>query len=333
MDESGHTGQGEASPLPGYSPDTHDDCERELREISFDGLPALALDAPLEPQLAGLVHKARLTAPAACFAFETALLDLAGQRLGRPLATLLGPPRASVPVSALIEGASPAALVRSARLASERGLRTLKYKIGRPGGFEEELASLQAVRDALGDTVALRLDANQSFSHEEVRQRLTVLAPLGPELVEEPIAGGLQSISPALLAELADLVPLAADETLQRGEARAALGPLLASGRLRALVLKPMALGGLSICLQLSREAARQGVALVATHLFDGPVALAATAALALALPGRVLACGLDRHPGLGGWPAVELPGWGAATLTPCERPGLGLPLISPLEA
>jgi L-alanine-DL-glutamate epimerase-like enolase superfamily enzyme len=332
MDDRGHTGQGEASPLPGYSPDTCDDCERELREIQFDGLPALTLDAPLEPQLGELLHKARLTAPAACFAFETALLDLAGQRLGRPLAALLGTPRGGVPLSALIDqidGASPSALVRSARLASERGLRTLKCKIGRPGGFEEELAGLWAVRDALGDTVALRLDANQSFPHEEVRQRLAALAPLGPELVEEPIAGGLQSISPMRLAELADLVPLAADETLQRAEFRTALGPLLATGQLRALVLKPMALGGLSSCLQLAREAAGQDVALVVTHLFDGPVALAATAALALALPGRVLACGLDRHPGLAAWPVVDLPGWGAATLTPCERPGLGLPLIT----
>lgn len=328
-DDHGHVGQGEASPLPGYSPDSCDECERELRALRLEALPSIDLDAALLPQLRDILHQARLTAPAACFAFETALLDLVGQRLGRPLAALLGAPRASVPLSTVIDGPSPAALARAARLASERGIRTLKCKIGRPGGFEEELAGLHAVRDALGNAVALRLDANQRFSEEEVQQRLAALAPLEPELVEEPIAGGLQSVSPARLAELAELVPLAADETLQRPEARATLVPLLATGRLHALVLKPMALGGLHICLQLAEEAARHDVALVVTHLWDGPVGLTAAAALALVLPGRVLACGLDRHPGLAAWPTVELPGWGPATLTTCERPGLGLPLIS----
>ncbi|HEX2572373.1 MAG TPA: enolase C-terminal domain-like protein [Polyangia bacterium] len=333
VDDRGQVGQGEASPLPGYSSDTLSECERALRALRVEALPAMDLEAALGPQLGDLLQEARLTAPAACFAFETALLDLVGQRLGRPLSRLLRAPRVSVPLSTVIDGASPEALVRAARLASERGIRTLKCKIGRPGGFEEELAGLHAVRDALGDTVALRLDANQGFTPEEVRQRLGALAPLRPELVEEPIAGGLQCVSPERLAELAELVPLAADEALQRAEARAGLGPLLATGRLRALILKPMALGGMGVCLRLAEEAARQDVALVVTHLWDGPVGLTAAAALALALPGRVLACGLDPHPGLAAWPAVELPGWGAATLTASERPGLGLPLISPPPA
>jgi L-alanine-DL-glutamate epimerase-like enolase superfamily enzyme len=54
-----------------------------------------------------------------------------------------------------------------------------------------------------------------------------------------------------------------------------------------------MVLGGALACLELARRAAGLGLAVYASHLHDGPIARAATLALARALPGRVLPCGI----------------------------------------
>ena len=65
------------------------------------------------------------------------------------------------------------------------------------------------------------------------------------------------------------------------------------------------------------------------THLFDGPVALAAACELALALPpDGLLPCGLDPHDGLVAFPAVDVPRLRHAGLvSPTSRPGLALDL------
>ena len=55
------------------------------------------------------------------------------------------------------------------------------------------------------------------------------------------------------------------------------------------------------------------------------PIALQAACALALALPGRVLACGLDRHAGLAAWPPFTVTAVGDAELRAVMTPGLGL--------
>jgi L-alanine-DL-glutamate epimerase-like enolase superfamily enzyme len=215
-----------------------------------------------------------------------------------------------VPLTALLSGDLPAA----GRAARERGIRTVKVKVG-VGDFSRELGALHALRRA-EPGLALRLDANQAFSLADAPRVLRALAELRPELVEEPIVDGF-------LGELTSApVPIAADESL--AGPWLALEPALRTGVVRAVVLKPMALGGITRCLELAARAQALGAGVVVTHLWDGPVGLATAAALALALPGA-LASGLGRHPALAAYPALTLAGLGDAILTPSDHPGLGL--------
>jgi L-alanine-DL-glutamate epimerase-like enolase superfamily enzyme len=133
---------------------------------------------------------------------------------------------------------------------------------------------------------------------DEARQRLAELEALRPQFVEQPT-------SSAALAELGRCaVPWAADESLQDPQQ---LAPLLDAAGCVAWVLKP-ALLGLRRARELALLAQQRGLGVVITHLFDGPVGLAAACELALSLPTVPWACGLDRHPGLAAWPAVALP-------------------------
>jgi len=325
-DDSGVCGQGEASPLPGYSPDSAGAVRAALETFLADPLPHLELSRPLLPQVAAAVARLRPW-PAATFAAETALLDLLGRRMGVPVWALLrgegeGDPK-PIAVAALLEGDSAGPLLEAARAARARGIATFKVKVGRKP-FLEELAVLFQLRHLIGYGVALRLDANGRFPAEVAGHRLLALAALRPEFVEEPA-------EPVVWPFLRNSpVTLALDESLQ-GEGGWARGrPWVRDGIARIVVLKPATLGGILRCMELARDAGHMGASTVVTHTMDGPVAMTAAAHLALALRRRAGACGLDRHSGLAPWGEVPLAWYGGAAVVPPREPGLGLPDLAP---
>ncbi|HKA91867.1 MAG TPA: enolase C-terminal domain-like protein [Haliangiales bacterium] len=228
-------------------------------EACRDALAAL-------PPLDGPADVARLpdALPAARFALETAILARGGG-----LAAHLGVAPRAVARCRLV------ADVAEADAAVADGAAALKVKIGVPG--DRDL--LAALRGRFG-AIPLRLDANGALAAAE----LDAYVRFRPELVEEPIA------DPRQLPPLP--FPVALDESLLR-LAAADVARLARAGRIQALVLKPMILGGAMRCLELARWAAGLGLATCASHLHDGPIARAATRALAEALPGRVLPCGV----------------------------------------
>lgn len=334
-------GRGEASPLPGYSPDTLAAATTDLQGWTSRTLPAdLDLAGPLGRQIEALLTP--LVTPSARCAIETALLDLAGQALERPLWWLLRQdgcqdttqPRVNegdvpdpVPLCGLITSEEPRAAIEAADRLRDRGLEVAKLKIGRPGNLENEIALVRTLRDR---GLQLRLDANGCLPPASLATILERLRPLTPALIEEPVAArDLLSHGPHHLRGL----PLGLDESLHDAEPTRWIDQLAACEALEAVVLKPMALGGLLPCMALARRAARHGAGAIASHLFDGPIAHVAAAHLALALPtpaGRPpWACGLDRHAGLDAWPPLPAdsfptPLFGARAVQASDQPGLG---------
>ncbi len=280
VERGGRAGTGECAPLPGRSPDRLDDC-----------LAALASAARVDDIPRAL--------PAARFALETALLDLAAQERGVSVAEVLAhSPARELVASAIVPlgGGSAAA--------------TWKVKIGR-GDLDEELAALIRMRRGL------RLDVNRGWSREQAARILPRLVGLEPAWVEEPVS------ATDLLALGRQPVPIALDESLldQPEESAAAL----AAGLVHAVVLKPALLGGQAACLDWAARARRAGALPVVSHLMDGPVALAAAIELALAMarPGDPPP-GLGAHDGLAAWPPVAIPQLQGQRLV-SHRPGLGV--------
>jgi len=315
---NGAVGVGEASPLPGYSPDTIDLCENALRSLTTDRLGGREKGEPVEPWLEESVRPLGPNAPAARFALESALLDLAGKDDGVSVSRLLGGPNANepIPLAALVQGETKEAVFDEIRHAVDRGIDTIKMKIGRPDCFDEELGLLRKVRNEFGDRLVLRLDANGAWDLVEAVAKLEALAGFAPQFVEQPVV-------PYLLLKLEDSpVPVAADETLALPGAAERLGLVPAC---RVLVLKPAVLGGFLPVLRIARTGKALRRRVVVSHLFDGPVALAAAAELALALPATPLACGLDRHRGLDAWPGPPVPHIRECSIVPPGLPGMGI--------
>lgn len=248
-------------------------------------------------------------------ALDVALLDLQGRLERRPLHRLLGaePAAEGVPINVLLPYGDFAAIARAADRARERGIGTVKLKVARRAGPETEVSWIARLRERHGGALAIRADANGRFDPAGARRFAEWLAPHRPEYLEQPVGA----------RELFDLgplaVPLAADESLAEPEAARRLRE---AGTVRIAVLKPLRLGGPRACLALARTLAAAGFALVVTHAFDGAIGFAAAAETALALPGPLLACGLDPEPlGLSG----RIPQDGGHRIVPHGEPGLGL--------
>ncbi len=316
-DGEGRWGQGEACPLPGYSPDTAEDVEAVLRRVAAEGIPFPgAVDETME-HLRGVLDPIRKRSPSAAFALETAALDLLGRRVGRPIVELLaGPDRLHpVAVNALIPVTDEEGALSAVRKAVARGIRTFKFKIG-AADFEGVRRILGRVRTEAGSSARIRLDANGAWDPRTAARRLERLAEYDPEYVEEPVPAGFLSgfrESP---------VPLAADESLRdplEGE-RIFENPVCT-----VFVLKPMLLGGSLAAMDWVRRVRGAGRRVVITHLFDGPVGVSAATHLACAAASEDLACGLDDHPGLEGWTTRRSPEIRNGILPVPDRPGLGM--------
>lgn len=320
IEGAGVVGLGEASPLPGPSPDDVDAAGRALDAVGrrLEGTP-LSLGSGADPLDAAAAAVERLAGdlpPSARFAVETAILDLVGQVRGTPLAILLGAqPGARVEASALLGDPGAVDAVDRARRLVAAGARTLKLKLGtRP--VDDDVAAVASLRGALGPSVALIGDANGVWSIDQARRAIAGLAPLAVGLLEQPVA-------PADLAGLGPVaIPVWADESLTSPRTR---GEILALPHLAGVALKPTVLGGLGAARAIAREAARRGLGVAVTHALEGPVALRACVALALALAPAGPRAGLWPHPGLAAWPDV------GAVATPAMAidPGAGLGLTA----
>jgi L-alanine-DL-glutamate epimerase-like enolase superfamily enzyme len=157
---------------------------------------AAALDSYLEPCLAGrALHGGRSLArrmqdvmastPAALAAVDMALHDLAAKRFGVPLVELLGRYHRSMPTSVTIGIESIEETLADAEACLGRGFKILKVKIG--DNLAQDMERLHKLREAVGPLVAIRVDANQGYSLDELKTFWRRTRDLNLELVEQPL--------------------------------------------------------------------------------------------------------------------------------------------------
>jgi o-succinylbenzoate synthase len=210
--------------------------------------------------------------PAECARWLAAACEAADEGWPAPL-------RTRIPVNVTVPAVGPEA---AHAITRRSGCRTAKVKVAEPGqGEADDIARVEAVRDALGPGGRVRIDANGAWEPGTAVRMIKALGEL--EYAEQPCA---------TLEELAEVrrrvsVPIAADESIRRAE-----DPL----RVRAadaadiVVLKVQPLGGVRAALAVAEAC---GLPVVVSSAVETSVGLAAGLALAAALPELPYACGL----------------------------------------
>lgn len=147
-------------------------------------------------------------------AIDTALWDLRCLRAGLPLWRMAGGAKPSVPLYSTEGGwlhIATEELVADALEMQRQGFAGSKIKIGKPT-LAEDRARLKAVRDAVGPSYHVLVDANQSFTLAEARRRADMLAEFDIGWFEEPMPGDDVGAHVALTA--ASPVPIAVGESM-----------------------------------------------------------------------------------------------------------------------
>lgn len=193
------------------------------------------------------------------------------------------PVRDRIPINCTVPAVGPE---RAHAIVAGSGCRTAKVKIAdHPDSLAEDLARVEAVRDALGPNGSVRVDANAVWDVETAVTHIKQIdrAAGGLEYVEQPC----RTIEELAAVRRRVDVRIAADESIRRAE-----DPLrvAVAGAADIAVLKCTPLGGVRRALQVAEAA---GLPCVVSSALETSVGLAAQLALAGALPDLEFACGL----------------------------------------
>jgi O-succinylbenzoate synthase len=193
------------------------------------------------------------------------------------------PVRTSVPVNVTVPAVGPE---RAHALVRAGGCTTAKVKVAEPGqSAADDEARVEAVRDALGPSGRIRVDANGGWDVEQAVTAIRLLdrAAGGLEYVEQPVMA-VEDL--AVVRRRVD-VAIAADESIRRAADPYRVRDLEAAD---VAVLKVQPLGGVRACLRIAEDI---GLPVVVSSALETSVGIAAGVALAAALPELPYACGL----------------------------------------
>jgi L-Ala-D/L-Glu epimerase / N-acetyl-D-glutamate racemase len=257
--DDGVEGWGNVDPTPGYSAMSCEEVWATVQQLA----PVLACLDPfnIHRVLAAMdaVVEQRFEAKALV---EMALWDLEGRALGVPVHLLLGGRlRDEVTLNAWIGTVPPEQAAREALDWLARGFTTAKIKVS--GAGPEGHHRVAAVRSAVGERMALRVDFNESLRREEAIACIDALEPYCLTLCEQPIPrddiAGLAAIRRAVRT------PLMADESVQD---EASLMEIIRLGAADIVKVKAMKQGGLLRTLRMIEMAAAAGIRSVVGHGF-----------------------------------------------------------------
>ena len=142
-------------------------------------------------------------------AIDMACYDLLGKKAGMPVYKLLGGHKNFIETDMTVGIDTPEVMAAKAKKHVADGFDTIKTKVGT--SFDEDLARVKAIREAVGDDVKIRVDANQAWGAKEAVRLIERLNEYNLELVEQPVPyhdiAGLEYVTKH------SIVPIMSDES------------------------------------------------------------------------------------------------------------------------
>lgn len=268
----GTVGVGEGTTIGGLAYGAESPEGMKLAIDTYFAPLLVGADASHVPAIMAKLDKAIRDNRFAKCAVETALFDALGQRTGLPVSQLLGGRvRESLPVAwTLASGDTAKDIDEAERMLAQRRHNIFKLKIGRRA-VADDVAHVAAIKKALGDRAAVRVDVNMAWSELQAQHGLAALADAGCELAEQPVA------TAEALARLKGRYPIAimADESLT-GPASAFALARVAGADVFAVKIEQS--GGLRAAQQVAAIADAAGIALYGGTMLEGAVGTVASA-------------------------------------------------------
>lgn len=219
--DTGHIGYGEAAPTAVITGDTKGSIKCAIED--FIAPQIIGLEIENIEEIMNRIDRSLIKNTSAKAAVDIAIYDLFGQLHKSPLYKLLGGYKKEIISDLTISVNDPEEMAQDSIEAVKRGYKTLKIKVGLDS--QMDIKRIQAIRDAVGYNVDLRLDANQGWKPKEAVMLLRKMEEKGfdIELVEQPVSAndleGLkyvtQNVNTPILADESVFFPSDAVKIIQ----------------------------------------------------------------------------------------------------------------------
>ncbi len=209
-------------------------------------------------------------------AFDMALYDIAAQHAGQPLYKFLGGQNnRTITTDYTVSIGDPAKMAADAKKIQADGFPAIKIKLGLNG--KKDVERIRAIREAVGNEIPLRIDANQGWQVEEAIETLKALSAFDIQHCEEPIARCEFMKLPRVKKE--SPIPIMADESC--GDEHDA-ERLIELGACDYLNIKLGKAGGILKALRIVKLAEKAGIHLQVGAFMESRLAMTAFAHFAL---------------------------------------------------
>lgn len=215
-------------------------------------------------------------------AFDIALYDIAAQHAGVPLYKFIGGENnKTIITDYTVSVGDPIKMAADAVKIKEQGFPAIKVKLGLNG--KTDVLRIKGIREAVGDAIPIRIDANQGWEVEEAIETLKALEPFNIQHCEEPIARWNFMQLPKVKNE--SPIPIMADECC--GDEHDA-ERLIQLGACDYMNIKLGKSGGIYKALKMARMAEAANMHLQIGAMLESRIAMTAFAHYALCSPNIV---------------------------------------------
>jgi L-alanine-DL-glutamate epimerase-like enolase superfamily enzyme len=205
--DAGYYGVGECSAFPMIAGETQATCFEMAKDFAavWKGKEAPAIEERMNELHNFTAFNATIKS-----AFDMALFDLAARAAGQPLFRFLGGKKRPIETDLTIGIDTPENMAAKAIQFRDDGVRIIKVKLGKNAG--EDVERITKIRQAVGEEILLRIDANQGWLFDEAVFALREMAPFHIQFCEQP----MRHWDDDRLPELRQLVPIRimADESV-----------------------------------------------------------------------------------------------------------------------
>lgn len=206
--DEGLIGHGECSAFPMIAGETQNTCFEMAKDFAalWKGKDPLAIEDRMNELHAFTAFNSTIKS-----AFDMALFDISAQHAGQPLYQFLGAQQKKELETDLTIGiGTPEAMAQQAKDFVERGLRIIKIKLGK--NSMEDVERVKSIREAAGENITLRIDANQGWDYEDALFALQSMYNYDIEFCEQPMRYWNDHKLPMLTSYSA--IPIMADESV-----------------------------------------------------------------------------------------------------------------------
>ncbi|MGC2062501.1 MAG: dipeptide epimerase [Thermodesulfovibrionales bacterium] len=218
--DNGVSGFGEGMPRPYVTGETVFSCLDQIQRVllplagkhDFKELSAHAGPMTLLSEINTLLpdrgNDSVIAFNASKAAVELALIDLLLKKNGTSLGNLILPGTESVTYSAVITAESTDTVKKIALQCREYGIKQVKIKVG----TGDDHGRIAAVRDTLGGSISLRVDANGAFDVKGALALISSIQPFNIDSIEQPVPRGY--VNALAQVKKNSPVPIMTDESL-----------------------------------------------------------------------------------------------------------------------